>query len=129
MVAQHLLVDTNVLIHHWNGDVSTTSILDRTVFHVSFITEIEILGFHGYTAHERAKVTADMATIRITDVDAGIKSAAIDLCARYCMKLADALIAATAIRLGIPLVTEDKHFKRLKDEVTVELIQSPDNNQ
>jgi predicted nucleic acid-binding protein len=45
------------------------------------------------------------------------------------MKLADALIAATAIRLGIPLVTEDKHFKRLKDEVTVELIQSPDNNQ
>jgi len=122
MVAKHLLVDTNVLIHHWNGDARTTSILDGAVLHVSFITEIEILGFHGYTAHERAKVTADMATIRITDIDAGIKSAAIDLCARYRMKLADALIAATAIRLGIPLVTEDKHFKRLKDEISVQLI-------
>jgi predicted nucleic acid-binding protein len=119
---KHLLVDTNVLIHHWNGDARTTSILDGAVLHVSFITEIEILGFHGYTAHERAKVTADMATILITDIDAGIKSAAIDLCARYRMKLADALIAATAIRLGIALVTEDKHFRKLKNELDLMLI-------
>ena len=122
MVVKHLLVDTNVLIHHWNVDTRTTTILDGGVLHVSFVTEIEILGFHGYTAHERAKVTVDMATIRITDIDAGIKSTAIDLCARYRMKLADALIAATAIRLGISLVTEDKHFKRLKEEVSVQLI-------
>ncbi|MFN9325889.1 MAG: PIN domain-containing protein [Flavobacteriales bacterium] len=119
---KHLLVDTNVLIHHWNGDARTTSIMDGAVIHVSFITEIEILGFHGYTAHERAKVTADMATILITDIDAGIKSAAIDLCARYRMKLADALIAATAIRLGIALVTEDKHFRKLKNELDLMLI-------
>jgi predicted nucleic acid-binding protein len=119
---KHLLVDTNVLIHHWNGDARTTSILDGAVLHVSFITEIEILGFHGYTAHERAKVTADMATILITDIDAGIKSAAIDLCARYRMKLADALIAATTIRLGIALVTEDKHFRKLKNELDLMLI-------
>ncbi len=122
MVAKDLLVDTNVLIHHWDGDARTTSILDGAMLHISFVTEIEILGFHGYSAHERAKVTADMATIRITDIDAGIKSTAIGLCARYRMKPADALIAATAIRLGIPLVTEDKHFKRLKDEVAVHLI-------
>ncbi len=122
MVAKDLLVDTNVLIHHWDGDACTTSILDGAMLHISFVTEIEILGFHGYSAHERAKVTADMATIRITDIDAGIKSTAIGLCARYRMKPADALIAATAIRLGIPLVTEDKHFKRLKDEVAVHLI-------
>ncbi|MFN6114962.1 MAG: PIN domain-containing protein [Flavobacteriales bacterium] len=119
---KHLLVDTNVLIHHWNGDARTTSILDGAVLHVSFITEIEILGFHGYTAHDRATVTADMATILITDIDAGIKSAAIDLCARYRMKLADALIAATAIRLGIALVTEDKHFRKLKNELDLMLI-------
>jgi|LakMenE18May11ns_1017448.scaffolds.fasta_scaffold9033350_1 hypothetical protein len=119
---KHLLVDTNVLIHHWNGDARTTSIMDGAVIHVSFITEIETLGFHGYTAHERAKVTADMATILITDIDAGIKSAAIDLCARYRMKLADALIAATAIRLGIALVTEDKHFRKLKNELDLMLI-------
>jgi predicted nucleic acid-binding protein len=47
-------------------------------------------------------------------MDAGIKAVAIDLCARHRMKLADALIAATAIRSGIPMVTEDKHFRKLK---------------
>ena len=122
MCADPLLVDTNVLIHHWNGDSRTTPILDGIQLHISFVTEIEILGFHGYTAHERAKVIVDMAQLKIVDLDAGIKSTAIDLCARYRLKLADALIAATAIRLGIPMVTEDKHFKRLKNELAVRLI-------
>lgn len=117
-----MLVDTNVLIHHWDGDARTTPLLEEAMIHASFVTEIEILGFHGYTAHERAKVIADMATIRIVDLDAGIKSTAIDLRARHRMKLADALIAATAIRLGVPLVTEDKHFRKLKDEVELTLI-------
>lgn len=122
MTAKELLIDTNVLIHHWDGDPRTTPLLEHAILHVSFVTEIEVLGYHGYTAHERAKVVADMANIRIEGLDAGIKSAAIDLCARHRMKLADALIAATAIRLGVPLITEDKHFKKLKDEIDLVLI-------
>ncbi|HNA33609.1 MAG TPA: PIN domain-containing protein [Flavobacteriales bacterium] len=114
MSGDPLLVDTNILIHHWNGDPRTTRLLDNKLIHISFISEIEVLGFHGYTAHERAKVIADLAFIRIIDMDAGIKAVAIDLCAKDRMKLADALIAATAIRTGIPLVTEDKHFRKLK---------------
>lgn len=122
MTVKSLLVDTNVLIHHWDGDTRTIPLLEDAIIHASFVTEIEILGFHGYTAHERAKVTADLAFIRIVDLDAGIKSAAIDLRVRYRMKLADALVAATAIRLGVPLVTEDKHFKKLKNELTLHLL-------
>jgi predicted nucleic acid-binding protein len=33
------------------------------------------------------------------------------------MKLPDAIIAATAAYLDIPLVTGDKQFERLKDEI------------
>lgn len=123
MTDRSLLVDTNVLIHHWAGDQRTTGPLEGVLLHVSFVTEIEILGFHGYTAHERAKVVADMATIRIIDLDAGIKSTAIDLCSRHRMKLADALIAATAIRLDVPLLTEDKHFRKLKSELKLHLME------
>ena len=123
MTDRSLLVDTNVLIHHWAGDQRTTALLEGVLLHVSFVTEIEILGFHGYTAHERAKVVADMASIRIIDLDAGIKSTAIDLCSRHRMKLADALIAATAIRLDVPLLTEDKHFRKLKSELKLQLIE------
>lgn len=122
MKGEPLLVDTNVLIHHWNGDPRTTRLLDGALIHISFVTEIEVLGYHGYTAHERAKVIADLAYIRIVDMDAGIKAVAIDLCAVHRMKLADALIAATAIRSGIPLVTEDKHFNKLKGELDLVML-------
>lgn len=122
MANRNLLVDTNVLIHHWDGDERTTPLLEGANIHISFVTEIEVLGYHGYTAHERAKVVTDMAAIRVVDLDAGIKFTAIDLCARQRMKLADALIAATAIRMGIPLITEDKHFRKLKGEVDMVFI-------
>ncbi|MBK8950671.1 MAG: hypothetical protein IPM68_18000 [Flavobacteriales bacterium] len=40
MTAKSLLVDTNVLIHHWDGDARTTPLLEDTMRPVSFVTEI-----------------------------------------------------------------------------------------
>ena len=44
---------------------------------------------------------------------------AIDLRKRHGLKVPDCLIAATAIQLDVPLVSSDKHFERLKDEVAL----------
>lgn len=52
-----------------------------------------------------------------------IKSIAIDLRARLRLKLADAFVAATAAYWNIPLVTEDKHFRRLKEEIALYLLE------
>jgi predicted nucleic acid-binding protein len=112
-----LLVDTNVLIHHWNGDPRTTALLDGRDLCISFVTEIEILGYHGYSMKERALVANDLKRVRIIDLSPDIKSIAIEFCGRHRLKLADALIAATAKARHIPLVTEDKHFKKLKEEI------------
>jgi predicted nucleic acid-binding protein len=87
-----VLVDTNVLIHHWNGDPRTTILLDDKKINVSFVTEIEVFGFHGYTAKERALVSDDLKLLHIVDLSSTIKVTAIDLRARYRLKLADALI-------------------------------------
>jgi len=35
------------------------------------------------------------------------------------LKLPDCIIAATAAYLNMPLVTGDKHFERLKDEIAL----------
>jgi len=117
MTIDRLMVDTNVLIHHWAGDARTMKLLKGVHLYASFVTEIETLGFHGYSIRERALVAQDLGKVNIIDMSAVIKSIAIELCAEHRMKLADALIAATAISLNIPLVTEDKHFNRLKEEV------------
>lgn len=122
MTADRLLVDTNALIHHWAGDARTLELLNGVRLYASFVTEIEILGFHGYSIRERALVAEDLSHVKIVDMSAVIKSIAIELRAKHRLKLADALIAATASSLNIPLVTQDKHFNRLKEEVELYML-------
>ncbi|MBK6628735.1 MAG: PIN domain-containing protein [Flavobacteriales bacterium] len=52
-------------------------------------------------------------------MSSSIKDQCIRLRSEYRMKLADALIGATAISLGLPLITADKGFKRLDHELHV----------
>lgn len=51
----------------------------------------------------------------IIDVNAGLKEIAKQLRGSYALKLPDAIIAATAIFLGIPLLSADKHFEGIED--------------
>lgn len=122
MTDDRLLVDTNVLIHHINGDERFEKILQGRIIHISFITEVELLSFPGYTATERAQTKAWLEEFIISGAEDWIKSIAIDLRTRYRLRLADAFVAATAVHWNMPLMTEDKHFRRLKDEISVHLI-------
>ena len=49
----------------------------------------------------------------------GIKDISIDLRRNYKLKLPDAIIAATAIFLGIPLISADGHFDKIEDLVFI----------
>ena len=119
MIDDRLLVDTNALIHQLSGDDRIGSLLKGKNIHISFVTQIELLSWPGYTAAERSVVAGLLKAFVITDASEGIKMHAIDLRIRHKLKFADALITATAIHLNIPLVTQDKHFHRLKNEVTI----------
>jgi predicted nucleic acid-binding protein len=50
-----------------------------------------------------------------------IQDRAVDLRMRHRLKLPDAVIAATAAHLGIPVITADKVFDKLKAECEVVL--------
>jgi predicted nucleic acid-binding protein len=119
MTDERVLVDTNVLIHQINGNKALEKLLQGKKVHISFITEVEMLSFPGYTAEERDAVKAWLKEFIISDVNEGIKTIAIDLRSRYKLKLADAFVAATAAHWHIPLITQDKHFRKLKGEVEV----------
>lgn len=116
MTDERVLVDTNVLIHQINGNSTIGELLQGKKVHISFITEVELLSFPGYTAEERASVKSWLKEFIISDVNEGIKTIAIDLRSRYKLKLADAFVAATAAHWQIPLITQDKHFRKLKEE-------------
>ena len=119
MTADRLLVDTNALIHQLNGDKRVEELTQNATVHISFVTEIELLSYPGYTPTERAIVREQIREFIILDVNERTKAIAIELRAKYRLKLADAIIAATAAHLNIPLITQDKHFKKLKEEITL----------
>ncbi|MBX2979368.1 MAG: type II toxin-antitoxin system VapC family toxin [Flavobacteriales bacterium] len=115
MTVERLLVDTNVLVYHLGGRAAATKALQGAEVHISFVTEIELQSKASLTASDLGLIQAAMVNYRISDVNPSIKRIAGQLRRQHGLKLADALIAATALHLNIPLLTADGGFERLKE--------------
>jgi predicted nucleic acid-binding protein len=109
-----LMIDTNILIYLLNGDKSLSDILSGKNVYISFINELEILSSKSFTKLEILNITAMLNECKIIDINSGIKDTTINLRNSYKLKLPDAIIAATAIYLDIPLLTSDMDFQKLK---------------
>lgn len=119
MIVERLLVDTNVLVYHLGGRADATKALQDVEVHISFITEIELLSKASLTEVDLKNIRAAMTHYRISDVNPAIKQVAASLRRTYGLKLADAIVAATALHLDLPLLTADGGFERVKDAVEV----------
>jgi predicted nucleic acid-binding protein len=115
MTAERILVDTNVLVYHLGGRADATQALQGVEVHISFITEIELQSKASLTELDLKYIRAAMGNYRINDVNPAIKQLAAELRRTYSLKLADAIVAATALHLHIPLLTADGGFERLKE--------------
>lgn len=110
-----LRVDTNVLINlvECKGDLLDK--LNGNRLFVSVITEIKLLGWYKITdAHKKLFVSL-LRECKIVDFSTEIKSIAIAIKQSQRVKLPDAIIAATSVYLGIPLMTFDADFQKIKD--------------
>lgn len=108
------LADTNFLIHVHEGHPVVEPFLDYH-FAISYITELELLGKFSISKVEKTilkKLIADCFTI---DMNSNIKDRCIWIRQRYKIKLPDAIIAATSIETGIPLISSDKGFGSIKE--------------
>lgn len=119
MSGERLVADTSALIHLLDGTPAVVQLLDGAEAFASFISEIELLSGTRGTAEQQLRKKALLADLTIIDVNSRIKEVAIALRKRHGLKIPDCLIAATAIHLDVPLVTADRHFERLKDEVAL----------
>ena len=119
MGGERLVVDTSALIHLLDGTKAVVDLLDGAEVFASFVTEIELLSSARGTAEQLKRKKALLNDLTIIDVNQQIKEVTIELRKRHGLKVPDCLIAATAIHLDLPLVTTDKHFERLKDEVAL----------
>lgn len=114
-----MVIDTNIALYLLDGDEILKEYLEDKAFYLSSITELELLSFKGITETEETAIEFFLEECSIVDMNRGIKDISIDLRRNYKLKLPDAIIAATAIFLGIPLISADGHFDKIEDLVFI----------
>ena len=108
------LVDTNILIYAMEGHSVVADIISCSPG-ISVISEIEIFGKKGITRDEVNDIRDLLNGFEIVNFNNVIKEITISLKQKYLVKTSDAIIAATAKALNLPLVTADKGFKKIED--------------
>lgn len=98
-----------------NGDTTIAELLNGRDVHVSFITELELLGFQDIKEEDRSIIEELLNNCIIVDLNQAIQRITIDLKQKYKLKLPDAIIAATSIYMNLPLISADKDFDRISD--------------
>jgi len=109
-------VDTNILIYimekHPNPIVSQIS---QFSLGISVITEIELFGKKNITQSEINAIRNLLKDCEIIKLNNNVKELAISIKQKCSIELADAIIAATAKSLNLPLATADAGLKKLND--------------
>lgn len=115
MSGSKLFVDTNILLYFLKGDDTLETFLQDKHLYISFITEMELLGFSNITPEEEIQITKLLSQCAIIDMEPGIKKLAIATRKNYKLKLPDSIIVASALFLDVPFITADKGLKRLEE--------------
>lgn len=115
-----MLIDTDVLIWNMRGNTNAAELLDNVEgFTLSAVSYMELVqGVRDKSELRALRKALQYWKAVIQPLDSEISARAMFLIETYALshglQLADALIAATAITLGEPLVTaNDKHYRMI----------------
>ena len=109
-----ILTDTNILVYYLEGRQQLIPYTGYN-FLISIITEVEFLGVKhipGISLKKRESLINDTIVLQF---DETIKNIAINIKQVTALKTPDAIIAATAIKYQLPLLTADKAFRKVHD--------------
>jgi len=115
MNGKEILIDTNIALYLLNGSTTLADLLQGKNPYISFITELELIGFKSITAKEEKQITSFINECTIVSLSTNIKLNYVSIRRKYKLKLADSIIAATAISLNLPLITGDKLFRTIEE--------------
>ena len=110
-----LICDTNTLIHLLKNNRTVVEFLIGKQVHISAITELELFGKQNMSEREISITEIMIENCFVFDLLEPIKQIVKKIRWRYKIKLPDAIVAATAIYLDIPLVTFDSDFRNIEE--------------
>ena len=118
MNGERYLLDTNAVIQLLKGNSDISSLLGNAdSIALSIIAEMEYFSFSGLNDHDVGLYRVFKSRVRVFDVPADdeiFTRMVVMARQKYGLKLPDAIIAATARKNDLTLLTADDHFKKLK---------------
>jgi predicted nucleic acid-binding protein len=100
-----ILFDTNIVLYFLGGKLVNP--LPSGNYYISVITEMELLSYPTLSSDEEKRIISFLNKITVVGIEKNIKNLTISLRKQYKLKLADAIIVATAQSLSATLLTND----------------------
>jgi len=113
MSGKSIVSDTNPLIYLLQGNSLAEEYLDGRQVWISVISELELFGKKGLKPTEILVIQDLVDHCFITDLNPGIKKYTKELLQNTNLKLPDAIVAATALYLDLPLLIADIQFRQI----------------
>ena len=122
MNGNNFLLDTNIVLYLLSGDQTLASLLRFKRLYISFVSELELLGFHGIKEDQKNQIRDFLKQCLIIDINENIKEIVIDIRSKYNLKLPDSIVMATTIYIDAPLITSDKRLFKIKEANIVQYL-------
>jgi len=110
-----ILLDSNIIIYALKNNPTVYSFVNEKRLAISFITEVELLGWKDITLKDRILISDFLNQCLYIDYSYQIKQRTILLKQKYNLKLGDAFLAATSLEFDIPFVSADVEFSKVKE--------------
>lgn len=115
MSGNKIFADTNIILYLLSGDTTLAELLDRKQLYISFITQLELLGYPGLTKKNQKIIKDFLNQCIIVDINEDIKELTIQIKQATSVKLPDAIILASALYMDLPIITADEDFKKSEE--------------
>lgn len=109
------LLDTCLILGLFKRDAKALALMENILpqdCYTSIINRIELLGYHGISAHDEAVLADFLANIICLPLSDAVANAAITVRKRHQIKLPDSIVLATAISYEAQLLTLDNGLAR-----------------
>ncbi|MFO7679946.1 MAG: type II toxin-antitoxin system VapC family toxin [Chloroflexota bacterium] len=115
MSGSDLLLDTNAFIYFFEGRQSIARLLAQApLVYYSPISEIELLSASQLSQAEIRQIKSFLSLCDRIDLSPEVVAQAVHIRRDYKQRIPDAIIAASALVVGVPLVTADQDFQKIK---------------
>ena len=115
-----VLLDTNAFIYFLEGRARVAQhVLRAETVYYSVITEIELLSARHLTESDIEVIREFLSRCQRIELTAPVVELTIDIRRQRRIKTPDAIVAASALSLGVPLVTADGELARIPGLSTI----------